>query len=214
MTDSNKGYLGLIVLAVIAIMVGASLTYVGYFTTTAIRGSADATLTPTAATGTFVFSGDSITGELANITNGNAVYLFRFNTTGTGCGTQTNCIPVDVSGGKTAILSSTALTAAIVGNASAAALVTAADDAAGTTTLTYTATGVAGNSVTLSDTGTNITSSGLSGGVDGISTWATQTAMVNTSFTFIGILLMLLGVTGLIAVLMKGLGSGMGTGRT
>ena len=81
MTGENKGYLALIVMAVIAIIVGASLTYVGFFTTAAIRSSADATLTPAAATGTFTFSGDTTTNELANITYGAAAYHFEFNST-------------------------------------------------------------------------------------------------------------------------------------
>lgn len=213
MTEENKGYLTLIIIAVVTIMVGASLTYVGYFTTIAIRSSADATLTPTAATGTFTFSGNSITGEFANVTYNSVVYPFRFNTTGSGCGGVADCIAVDLSGGNTAILSSTALTATVTDNATVAAFVTPTDDLAGVTTLTFVSTGITGNSVTLSDTGANITSSGLSGGVDGVSTWAAQTAMVNTSFTLIGIILMLIGVAGLISVLLKGLGGGIG-GRT
>lgn len=140
------------------------------------------------ATGTFTFSGNVSDNELVNITNGNAVYRFEFNTTNNGsaiiCKT-TACIPVNLSGiivaGVTnqpklynqSYLASGNLTATINANVSTAALVSAANTT-NKTTLTAVTVGDGQNSITLSDNTANVASSGMAGGTDG-SQWDSTT---------------------------------------
>lgn len=128
------------------------------------------------ASGVLTFSGNVSNGELVNITNGNAVYRFEFNTTINGSGTPacltTNCIPVNLNPSynvfyNTSVLASGNLTAAINANASVAALVTAVNTT-NTTTITADASGSSYNSIGTTENGAQTAwgSSTLIGGGD------------------------------------------------
>jgi len=126
------------------------------------------------------------TGEYVNITAGGVTYAFEFNTTGTGV--TAGFINVDVSGGwNTSGLVHTNLTAAINGNTTLAALITAVNTttgAANTTTITADARGVAANSYALVDgTSTGVWSpvSAMSGGVDDDTFYTTNVALIATT---------------------------------
>lgn len=140
-----------------------------------------------AASGTFTFSGNVSNGELANITNGAAVYRFEFNTSGNpnlATVLTANAIRVNVSdigSWNDSIRASGNLTAAINANASTAAILTAANTT-NLTTLTADTAGTSGNSITLADNAANIASSGLAGGsASGYSTWDASTQTTYTA---------------------------------
>lgn len=185
------------------------------------------------ASGTYTFSGNVSNGELVNITNGNAVYRFEFNTTANGSAATcitTNCIVVNLSeqAGTTdnpnpntyngSVKASGNLTATINANVSTAALLTAANTT-NLTTVTADAGGTTGNSISLADNAANIVSAGLSGGVDG-SSWssASNTAITNgselwaTNSPLVSVATMIAIVAILISVLLVSLGRNSGGG--
>lgn len=201
---------GILIASITAVVVGAMMLYVGLLTTMTVSSTVGDTLTPTAATGTLTFSGNVSNGELINITtNDGSTYLFEFNTTAgstIACLTA-NCIPINLtdSGDDDRMYNlsweaSGNLTDAINANASTAAIVTAVNST-NLTTLTYYVTGTGGNAVSLSGNAANITLSGLSGGVEGTTAWEDVKGNVNTSFTLLGILMIVGGAGGLVSVL-------------
>ncbi len=204
----NKAQTQPILLGIMVVIMGFGMLTIGNYLYFSLASNADAgtqiALIGTSATGNLNISGNTSNNDLVNITSGTAVYRFEFNTSvasPTNCNTA-NCIIVNVFNTNKSLNSATNLTAAINANASTAALVTATT-VAGTngynyTTLTYTSRGVAGNSIALAETGTNIAKSGttLLGGVDDVTGQASQTSLNNyasITFPIFGLALMILG---------------------
>jgi hypothetical protein len=211
--NASMAMLFVVVSSVLVLIVGGFFAYIGLFLNANVASTFDSQLNPAAAIGKFTFSGTGETvinnGELINITNSNGnVYRFEFNTSGNpnlATVLTANAIRVNItsgSGHNTSILASGNLTTAINANTSTSALVTAVNTT-NLTTLTFTSTGIIGNSITLSDNAINIASSGMSGGVEGTAAWATTKANVMTGYTVIGIIFIIIGAAGCILGLMS-----------
>ncbi len=217
MTNDNKGTLAIVIMACMAIIVGAALTYVGFFSVTTVANAADGALVPTAATGVLTGTDAVKNGELVNITSGSTVWRLEFNITNNGLTStcsNTRCIVVNVSDYNTGLKWHAPLVTAINNNASLAALVTATNTTTSTqnsTTVTYDVTGLSGNDIVLSENVVNASWSGtrMTGGVDGSDAWAGMQTNVNVGFTMTGIIIMLLGAAGLISVLFKSFPTGL-----
>jgi hypothetical protein len=139
-----------------------------------------------AATGVWTTGAANVTiGEYTNITAGGVTYAFYFNNT-TSPIAPSGYILVDVSGGwNTSALVHTNLTAAINGNATLAALITAVNTTAATntTTITADARGVAANSYgTVDGSATGAWGAAtMSGGVDDDTFYSTETDLIATT---------------------------------
>ena len=118
-TSAQGGVAGFFIGAMIAVIIALQVAWP--VIDTSIYGG-EAT-----SSGTITFSGNVSNGELVNLTWGDAVYRFEFNTTALGADCQTaNCIRVNVTAfTNTSDGAATNLTTAINANASTAALVTA-----------------------------------------------------------------------------------------
>ena len=181
--QSMNNILDLVLGAIIAFLI------IGYLGPIGIQSMVNATGfnngQASAATGTYTFSANVSNGELVNITNGANVYNLEFNTTAhstIACITD-NCIPVNLTGTSDimwnqSVFASGNLTAAINGNATLAALLTAANTT-NLTTITADTAGSAGNNIVLSDNAAGVASSGLSGGRDS----SQGAAIIYTVFT-------------------------------
>lgn len=163
---------------VLAVVIG--LIVIGYIGPVALQSFAASNIGTgqlSTASGSFIFSGNVTSGELANISisfsNGSTfVYLFEFNATNGSTCLTLNCIPVNLTGVEStgrwwnqSYYASGNLTSAINANTSTASIVTAVNTT-NRTTLTAVSSGASGNQITLSDNALNLASSGLSGGQD------------------------------------------------
>jgi hypothetical protein len=182
--ENANASVNVIILAIFTAIMGFSLLTIGgylYFSIASVADSGTKIVTMGhQATGSITFSGNTSNGKLFNITNGENIYIFEFNTSTASpsvCSTP-NCIIVNVYNTNTSVKSSTNLTAAINANATVYALVHATDTT-NVTTLTYPTRGIAGNSIVLSTNSLNAISSGLSGGVDDVTGQAAQNNINN-----------------------------------
>jgi len=203
----NKNSLALLIAAVMAIVVGASFLYIGFFTTATVSNTADATLTPSSASSTFTISNGNVTnGSTVNISNAAGVItLFEFNKIGGGYATAGR---VNVSfTPMNALNASSNLTNKINTNASVNGTWTATNPTNTTVLITSKRTGSAYNlPVSTNDVNASWSSSTALNGVDGYAGWEGMQTSVNTGFLLTGILIMLVGVIGLISMLYSGFG--------
>jgi hypothetical protein len=216
MSDENKGFLPIIIMAIMAIIVGAAFIYIGFFTTISLSGAMDPTLTPTAAIGTLTLTGNASCGERINITTTSGQLInMVFNVTDGCAQVPTGNVNVSViNGGNGSINAAAAIVSTLNKNASFVSEMVATN-ATSQTVITYLTTGIIGNNVITTETMTNgsFTRATLSGGVDGSESWESNKSSTNTAFTLGGVLIMLLGVAGLITCLLKGFAIGGSLGR-
>lgn len=182
MKKLSKDDSGIIQIIYIAVLLGVaiaagSITIFITDTVVGITGTPTGAL-PTNATGTVTFSGNVSNGTAVNITDTSGFkYVFEFNLSGRGSNaaetcyvfrTEPGCIPVNASfamGWNSSTYSAGNLTRVMNTNSTVSANITATNT---TTVVSITAdtAGSAGNSMTLTSTGSGITVSGLSGGTD------------------------------------------------
>lgn len=208
-----KGSLGVVIVAGIMLLItGAIMLYLGFFITTAVEQPLRSILNPTAASGTFTVTGNGSCGEYVNMTAGGILVPMRFNIS-TGCAEipfGVYNVTVGLGGnGSTAVAAN--ISGAINANATLSAVLSATNTSNGVVTVTYLTTGTTGNSVATADTMANGSwaSATLTGGVVGESSYATTKTNVNTTFTLLGILLLVTGA-GLLISALGGLMGGFG----
>lgn len=216
LVKNERGNVNVILVAIFTVVIGFGLLTIGNYLYWAVATQADSSNLIASrgayATGNISFNGNVSNGELFNITSGTAVYRFEFNTSVASpsiCLT-TNCIIVNVYNTNTSVASAVNLTAAINGNASVAAIVTATDST-NVTGLTYVSRGTAGNSVALSDNGAlfNVSGATLLGGLEDVTGASAQTNINNyviITLPLMGLALMILGFSVLIVTLRKSFG--------
>jgi hypothetical protein len=218
----NRAQVNIIILAIFTVIMGFGMLTVGTYLYYAIASNADAgtkiAVVGQYASGNFNISGNVSNGDMANITNGAALYMFEFNTTSpspSAC-QMANCIIVNVYNSNDSLRAATNLTAAINANATLSPLVTASTTAGSNgynfTSISADTRGTAANSYSLAKSGTNIAFSGatLSGGVNDVTGQTSQNSLnnyVSVTFPLFGLALMILGF-GVIFITLRRMGFG------
>ncbi len=214
--NANMAMLWVAVGSILTIVIGAFLLYIAIFINVSTSSAFDSTLNPASATGTFTFSGNTSTGDWANITSSALVNTsYYFNTTGIGKPIGALVVRVDGTTYRNdSAGSASALAAAINADSTFTGILSASNNVVNVTRVTASATGTGGNSYTISKTATNITVSGatLTGGVEGSSAWTSSKSNTMTGYLIIGIMFIIIGAIGCITVLMTMIGSIGGSG--
>lgn len=212
MINNRKAFTGLLVAGILAVIVGAAMLYIGLFINATLSGQFDSTLSPASATGSLTFSGNTSCGEYVNITTGASVLVPLYFNLSSGCSAAPGGVATVslAAGGNTSTFSASNLSAAINGNATLSAILTASNSSAGVVLLTYDTTGTAGNAVATTETAANAAwgATTLTGGQAGNSAWAGTKNNVNTAFVILGLALLVGGFGVVIYTLRTGFISG------
>jgi len=194
-----------ILLSIALVITGFATLVLGNYIVFAIAVTTNPDWNGLAASNTLTFTGNVSNGELVNITYGDAIYRFEFNTSHPNNGTDTltaNAIRVNLTTGYNfSWLASGNLTNAINANVSTAAIVTASNTT-NVTTLTADSVGRFYNS--LYATSENLASASwastsLTGGKDIVYGQSSTISYAGVVIPLMGILLMVVGFVMLLA---------------
>ncbi len=208
---NKKGQANIIILAIFTVIMGFGMLTIGTYLYYAVATAADSgtrVVNPgVAAVGTFTTTGNVSCGEWVNVTNASGgVARFYFNITdlagngGWGCAAQPAGIQIVgiLEGTNTSVNAANQLFQVMNLNTTVNATMIATNPSDNHTVLTYRTVGVAGNTVTTTETlaQANWSSATLLGGVDPLTGQAAQNSLnnyVSVTFPLFGLALMILG---------------------